>query len=63
MGKFAEWLKSRKINEMMGSVSSIVSCKDMDSKDIQVQGSGSNLGCKKRKSKMLTMKFNGDNNG
>lgn len=33
--KFLEWMR---LKEMMGSVSSIVSCKDCRSKDFTVQG-------------------------
>lgn len=44
---------------MMGAVDSIVSCKDLDHPNFQVQGSLSNLGCKRRKNKkILKMKFN-----
>ena len=45
---------------MMGSVSSIVSCKDLENKNFQVQGALSNLDCKKQKKKkpkIQTMKF------
>ena len=45
----------------MGSVSSIVSCKDLENKNFQVQGALSNLDCKKEKkknkTKIKTMKF------
>jgi hypothetical protein len=55
--KFKEWLVK---NEMMGSVGSIVSCKDFNNPNFQMQGAGSNLRCKKRKpkEKILTMRFN-----
>jgi hypothetical protein len=46
--KFKEWIK---IREMMGSVGSIVSCKDLSNKNFQVQGALSNLKCRKRKKK------------
>lgn len=53
MIKFIEFL------EMMGSVGSIVSCKDLDNPKFQVQGALSNLNCKnKKKNKILKMKFN-----
>ncbi len=46
---------------MVGSVSSIVSCKDLENKNFQVQGALSNLDCKKEKKKNKTkikkMKF------
>lgn len=45
--KFKEWLK----NEMMGSVGSIVSCKDLNNPNFQIQGSLSNLGCRKHRKK------------
>jgi hypothetical protein len=38
-----------KLKEMMGSVASIVSCDDLKNPDFQIQGSLSNLKCKKRK--------------
>lgn len=45
----------------MGSVSSIVRCKDLENKNFQVQGALSNLDCKKEKkknkTKIKTMKF------
>lgn len=46
--KFKEWMN---IREMMGSVGSIVSCKDLKNKNFQVQGSLSNLRCGRMKSK------------
>jgi len=49
--KFSEWLNKRAVNEMMGSVGALVSCKDLDSKDFQIQGSLSNLKCKRKKKK------------
>lgn len=55
--KFIEWIK---IREMMGSVGSIVSCKDLNNPNFQVQGALSNLGCNRKKSKILKMKFKGD---
>jgi len=56
MIKFIEFL------EMMGSVGSIVSCKDLDNPKFQVQGALSNLNCKnKKKNKILKMKFNNEN--
>jgi len=60
--RFNRWLENRvKMDEMMGSVASIVSCKDLNSKDFQLQGSGSNLGCRRsKKNNVLKMKFNGD---
>lgn len=42
--------------EMMGSVASIVSCKDLKNPNFQVQGSLSNLKCKK-KEKLKKMNF------
>lgn len=48
---FSEWIKLRNIREMMGSVGSIVSCKDLNNKNFQIQGSLSNLKCKKRRKK------------
>lgn len=42
---FKQWLA----NEMMGSVMSIVSCKDLKNKNFQIQGALSNLKCKKNK--------------
>ena len=47
---------------MMGSVNSIVSCKDLDHPNFQVQGSLSNLGCKIKNKKILKMKFNKNEN-
>lgn len=45
--------------EMMGSVGSIVSCKDLNNPNFQVQGALSNLQCKKNKDKkILKMSFN-----
>lgn len=46
--KFKEWMK---IREMMGSVGSIVSCRDLKNKNFQVQGALSNLKCGRRKRK------------
>jgi len=43
--------------EMMGSVGSIVSCKDKENQNFQIQGALSNMKCKK-KEKIPTMKFN-----
>lgn len=40
---FKKWL------EMGGAVNSIVSCKDMNNPNFQIQGALSNLKCKKRK--------------
>lgn len=57
--KFKEWLKNNSLQEMMGSVGSIVSCKDLNNKNFQVQGALSNYKCKNKKdSKILDMKFN-----
>lgn len=58
---FIKWIK---IKEMMGSVGSIVSCKDINNPNFQIQGALSNLGCgKKRKGKkILTMKFSTNEN-
>jgi len=57
--KFKKWLENRQLKEMMGSVGSIVSCKDFNNPNFQIQGSGSNLGCKNnKKNKILKMKFN-----
>ena len=56
--KFAKWIE---IREMMGSVGSIVSCRDLDNPNFQVQGALSNLGCGKKwskRNKILKMKFN-----
>lgn len=36
---------------MMGSVGSMVSCKDINNKNFQIQGALSNLGCGKRRKK------------
>lgn len=36
---------------MMGSVGSIVSCKDLNNKNFQIQGALSNLGCVKKRKK------------
>jgi hypothetical protein len=47
---FKQWL------EMMGSVGSIVSCKDLRNKDFQIQGALSNLKCPK-KEKTQKMSF------
>lgn len=58
--RFKDWLKHRMLSEMMVSVGSIVSCKDLNNNDFQVQGSASNLGCKIKKNKILKMKFKGD---
>lgn len=44
--KFSNWIEKRKIVEMMGSVGSIVSCKDLDNPNFQIQGALSNLKCK-----------------
>jgi len=49
---FKKWF-----NEMAGT-GAIVSCKDRNNPDFQIWGSLSNLGCKPRKSKVKTMKFN-----
>ena len=53
------------MKEMMGSVGSIVSCKDINNPNFQIQGALSNLDCghKKRKGqKILTMKFDKNEN-
>ena len=42
---FKEWMR---MEEMMGSVGSIVSCKDLKNKGFQVQGALSDLRCHKR---------------
>lgn len=55
MKTFIDWLKN--INEMMGSVGSIVSCRDLDNPNFQIQGSLSNLNCKRKNNKILKMKF------
>lgn len=57
MRGFADWIKSKKLNEMMGSVGSIVSCKDLKNKNFQIQGAMSDLNCRK-KEKMRKMRFN-----
>lgn len=44
--------------EMMGSVGSIVSCKDLSNPNFQIQGALSNLKCKRKNNKILKMKFN-----
>lgn len=47
--------------EMMGSVGSIVTCKDLNNPNFQIQGALSNLQCKKNKDKkILKMKFKGE---
>lgn len=48
--------------EIMGSVGSIVSCKDLENPNFQVQGALSNLGCKRKNKKILKMKFNKNEN-
>lgn len=54
---FKKWLY--KLEEMMGSVGALVSCKDINNPNFQIQGALSNLKCKKKeKNKVLTMKFN-----
>lgn len=58
MKSFREWLGDRLRNEMMGSVGSIVSCKDLKNPNFQVQGAASNMKCGKKKEKMLKMRFN-----
>lgn len=55
MSGFKDWLK----NEMMGSVGSMVSCRDLNNPNFQVQGALSNLGCGRR-TKTLKMRFNKD---
>lgn len=58
--KFLEFIKMK---EMMGSVGSIVSCKDINNPNFQIQGALSNLRCgKKKDKKILTMKFNKNEN-
>jgi len=47
-GSFSEFVQ---IKEMMGSVGAIVSCKDKHNPNFQVQGSLSNLDCKRKKKK------------
>jgi hypothetical protein len=60
MKTFFEFIK---LKEMMGSVASIVSCKDLNNYNFQVQGALSNLNCKrKKKNKTLKMKFNTNEN-
>lgn len=55
MLKFKNWL----LKEMMGSVAAIVTCKDLNNPNFQIQGALSNLNCKgKKKQKVKTMKFN-----
>lgn len=54
MSGFREWIK---IEEMMGSVGSIVSCSDLKNKNFQVQGALSDMKCKK-KEKTRKMRFN-----
>lgn len=57
--KFKEWLSKFELNEMMGSVGAIVSCKDLNHPNFQIQGALSNLKCKKKKiPKVQMMKFN-----
>jgi hypothetical protein len=48
--------------EMMGAVDSIASCKDLNNPNFQVQGSLSNLNCKKKAKKIPIMKFNKNEN-
>jgi hypothetical protein len=45
---FSEYVK---LKETMGSVGSIVTCDDVNNPNFQIQGSLSNLNCKKRKKK------------
>jgi hypothetical protein len=52
----------KKYLEIMGGVDSIVSCKDLRNPNFQVQGSLSNLGCRRKKEKTLRMKFNKNEN-
>lgn len=47
--KFGEWLKSRMLGEMMGSVGAIVSCKDLNNKNFKIQGALSDLRCGRRR--------------
>lgn len=54
MAGFRNWIK---IQEMMGSVGSIVSCSDLKNKNFQIQGALSNLKCGK-KEKTQKMRFN-----
>lgn len=56
MTEFREWMK--KMDEMMGSVGSVVSCGDLKNKNFQVQGALSDLKCRKKKEKTLKMRFN-----
>lgn len=55
--KFSDWLKNKKLDEMMGSVGSIVSCRDLKDNNFQVQGALSDLRCRK-KEKTRKMRFN-----
>lgn len=55
--KFSKWLENKLIKEMMGSVSSIVSCRDLKNPNFQVQGALSNLKCKKKKKKKRIADF------
>lgn len=50
---FKNWLLKL---EMAGTYG-IVSCKDLNNPNFQVWGSLSNLNCKKKKNKILKMKF------
>lgn len=54
---FIEWMKSKKLNEMMGSVGSIVSCKDRKNKDFQIQGALSDHPECQKIPKMKKMRF------
>ena len=54
---FVEWIKSRKLNEMMGSVASIVSCRDRKNKDFQIQGALSDHPECMRRPKTKKMRF------
>lgn len=54
---FSDWIKSKKLDEMMGSVGLIVSCRDLKNRDFQIQGALSNLKCRKRE-KTKKMRFN-----
>ena len=57
--KFKDWLEQIELSEMGGSVNAIVSCKDLNNPNFQVQGALSNLKCKKtKKPKILKMTFN-----
>lgn len=49
---FKQWL------EMMGSVGAIVSCKDLNNPNFQIQGALSDMKCRK-KEKTLRMRFGG----